>query len=82
MLHVWTGDGSTGHLPVDANRMHYLTIFSHVYHTINLMDATAVPTHSNTVHLVQFKDQHMLIGVEPYRWIYDGRITGCNYVAQ
>ena len=58
--------------------MHYLDIFSHVYTTTNGMEATAVPIHSNTVHLVQFKDQYLFLEAELCRWMYDGHITGCN----
>ena len=59
MLHVRTGDGSASYLPVDADCMHYLDIFSYVFTTTNGMEATVVPIHFTTVHLVQFKDQYL-----------------------
>ena len=58
--------------------MHYLDIFSHAYTTTNGMEAIVVLIHSNTIHLVQFKDRYLFLEAELYRWMYDGYTTGCN----
>ena len=54
-------------------------LFSHVYNTINLTEATAVPTHLDNLHLSQY-GQHMPMKVESYWYIDDGYTTGCNEI--
>ena len=54
-------------------------LFSHVYNTINLTEATAVPTHLDNLHLSQY-GQHMPMKVESYWYIDGGYTTGCNEI--